>query len=242
MAKKHKHEEHVNHERWLVSFADMMTLLFALFVVLYALGQANLEKLKQLRESIQWAFNLDGSGKTKDTGIFERPTGGGEVIDGPPLVTAQDGEMRELLKQELEKFEDIAGKSLEIVQTDDTTTFTGPMSDFFDKGSADSLKRQVAGWLERVLVASHSFTSDFRVVVKVPEVPIEKGRNGVAVTSVDLAIRRLRVLERVILRSTGCPEDKVSCEWKRMVAAPGMKAWLWEDQATVSVAFTNAHK
>ena len=46
MAKKHKHEEHVNHERWVISFADMMTLLFALFVVLYALGQADLSKAK----------------------------------------------------------------------------------------------------------------------------------------------------------------------------------------------------
>ena len=48
MAKKHKHEEHVNHERWVISFADMMTLLFALFVVLYAMGVQDLEKLKDL--------------------------------------------------------------------------------------------------------------------------------------------------------------------------------------------------
>ena len=60
MAKKHKHEEHVNHERWVISFADMMTLLFALFVVLYALGQQDLAKAKQLKNSIQWAFHIAG--------------------------------------------------------------------------------------------------------------------------------------------------------------------------------------
>jgi chemotaxis protein MotB len=41
MAKKHKCPDFENHERWLVSYADMMTLLFALFVVLYALKNAD---------------------------------------------------------------------------------------------------------------------------------------------------------------------------------------------------------
>ena len=59
MAKKHKHEEHVNHERWVISFADMMTLLFALFVVLYAMGVQDLEKLRQLKQSIQFASGND---------------------------------------------------------------------------------------------------------------------------------------------------------------------------------------
>ena len=128
MAKKHKHEEHVNHERWLVSFADMMTLLFALFVVLYALGQADLTKLKQLKESVQWAFHIAGEGKTKDTGIFDQQTGGGDVSVAAPLVTAQDGEMREFLKTVLPDYEEIAGRSLTIDQTSDTITMTAPLS------------------------------------------------------------------------------------------------------------------
>ena len=33
-----EHEEHVNHERWLVSYADMLTLLFVLFVVLFSMS------------------------------------------------------------------------------------------------------------------------------------------------------------------------------------------------------------
>ena len=41
-----KHPEHVNHERWLVSYADFITLLFAFFVVLFASGQS--DKRKQI--------------------------------------------------------------------------------------------------------------------------------------------------------------------------------------------------
>ena len=41
MARKHKPEEHENLERWLVSYADFITLLFAFFVVMYAISQVN---------------------------------------------------------------------------------------------------------------------------------------------------------------------------------------------------------
>lgn len=55
MAKK-KHEDHVNHERWLVSYADFITLLFAFFVIMYAMSQADIEKLKKVSESVQKAL------------------------------------------------------------------------------------------------------------------------------------------------------------------------------------------
>ena len=60
MAKKHKHEEHENLERWLVSYADFITLLFAFFTILYALGQTDKAKYKQAIESIQRAFQSQG--------------------------------------------------------------------------------------------------------------------------------------------------------------------------------------
>ena len=52
MARK-KHEEHENHERWLVSYADFITLLFAFFVVLYATSTQNIEKEKKFEDSIR---------------------------------------------------------------------------------------------------------------------------------------------------------------------------------------------
>ena len=57
MAKKHKHEEHENLERWLVSYGDFITLLFATFVVLYALAQVDATDFAKLEESLKYAFS-----------------------------------------------------------------------------------------------------------------------------------------------------------------------------------------
>src|SRR5689334_9213186 len=51
--KRHEeHEEHVNHERWLITYADMITLLMVLFIVLFAIGQTDLKKFNQLKDSL----------------------------------------------------------------------------------------------------------------------------------------------------------------------------------------------
>lgn len=57
MARKKRHEEHENHERWLVSYADFITLLFAFFVVMYALSSVNEGKYRVLSDSLVSAFN-----------------------------------------------------------------------------------------------------------------------------------------------------------------------------------------
>lgn len=54
--RKRSHEEHENHERWLVSYADFITLLFAFFVVLYATSAADVEKQEEFEKSIQKSF------------------------------------------------------------------------------------------------------------------------------------------------------------------------------------------
>src|SRR3954469_7257701 len=55
--KRHHEEEHENEERWLVSFADMMTLLFALFMVLFSISSVNTSKFEELQKSLHDAFS-----------------------------------------------------------------------------------------------------------------------------------------------------------------------------------------
>src|SRR3954447_548948 len=57
--RKTKGASHVNHERWLVSYADFITLMFAFFVVMFASSQADRSKAKQLSNAIENAFAQD---------------------------------------------------------------------------------------------------------------------------------------------------------------------------------------
>ena len=56
MARRKVEEEHENHERWLISYADFITLLFAFFTVMYATSTKDFSKEKQFQESIKKAF------------------------------------------------------------------------------------------------------------------------------------------------------------------------------------------
>src|ERR1700758_4295197 len=67
MSRRHKRSRgHANHERWLVSYADFITLLFAFFVVLYASSQVDQRKVGKLALAIQVAF--------QELGVFPAST------------------------------------------------------------------------------------------------------------------------------------------------------------------------
>jgi len=239
MAKKHKHEEHVNHERWLVSFADMMTLLFALFVVLYAMGVQDLDKLEKLKNSIQFAFNIAGEGKTKNEGLFDSVRGGGQTPAPAQLMTAQQGAMEKFLEQELQDFQKTVGSSLEIVQTDDTVSMTAPLSKFFEPGRAYPVRAEVAEMLDRVFDGSLTFTSTIRLRIESPNLAIARRPDGSVITSMDLCVERLRTLGRVARSNPRIRAEMVNHEFveKDDLAA---RRGTWEDQAVVTVSFSNA--
>jgi chemotaxis protein MotB len=57
MARKQKHEDHVNHEAWAIPYGDLVTLLFALFTVMYAMSSVNEGKFRVLSDAMIAAFN-----------------------------------------------------------------------------------------------------------------------------------------------------------------------------------------
>lgn len=88
MSARRAEEEHENHERWLVSYADFITLLFAFFVVLYATSTQNMEKEKKFEESIRSEFNM-GSSQQKGQGAGQGPGLGVTAGDMNPVEIFQ---------------------------------------------------------------------------------------------------------------------------------------------------------
>ncbi|MEI9977515.1 MAG: flagellar motor protein MotB [Edaphobacter sp.] len=83
-----KHPEHVNHERWLVSYADFITLLFAFFVVLFASSQTDKKKQMKLAEAMQSAFTPLGAFDAHSTTPPLTDTNAATITDATPMVLA----------------------------------------------------------------------------------------------------------------------------------------------------------
>lgn len=129
MAKKHKHEEHENLERWLVSYADFITLLFATFVVLYALAQVDAVDFAKLEESLKYAFSqnslFDGQENIMD--------GSQSVFDQQQANSFIPSLMVEYIspKYEEDSFKEIAEEIKELTEMGE---LDGISSNFTEKG------------------------------------------------------------------------------------------------------------
>ncbi len=107
MARK-KHESHENHDRWLVSYADFITLLFAFFVVMFASSQTDKAKTQAVSESVQKALNgesfsavvaaiLGGTVDEKGQGSAQMKGPGGVKKELKTIEAKRAGQVAELL-------------------------------------------------------------------------------------------------------------------------------------------------
>lgn len=107
--RKFNPEEHENHDRWLVSYADFITLLFAFFVVMYALSSLNEGKYRVLSNSLVTAFRTPES------------NGGGPMIMSNPQLTSLRPSLRpkttnqQLREAQAERMKNIAREITQVM-------------------------------------------------------------------------------------------------------------------------------
>ncbi len=132
MSRKHKHEEHENHERWLVSYADFITLLFAFFVVMYSMSSVNEGKYRVLSESMVAAFKssarslqpvqvgeLSRSPRSPNTSYQDMP----RPINYTPIIINQQAmqsspNANPMIVDEDEWAMDAAGQQIDVIAAD----------------------------------------------------------------------------------------------------------------------------
>ncbi len=107
MARRPKRAEHDNHERWMVSYADFITLLFAFFVVMYGISSVNEGKYKVFSVSVNKAFGSNANG-TQDGAVRLSE----EEIYFKSLVDRRNARLAEKQRKQNERMQNLA-KSLD---------------------------------------------------------------------------------------------------------------------------------
>lgn len=112
-------EEHENHERWLVSYADFITLLFAFFVVMYSLSSVNEGKYRVLSDSLVAAFrnvNVNSRGEQIAAGV-KAPAAMPVLpqLRARPVVSPSDAREAERKRQVREKMRRMAREIMEVL-------------------------------------------------------------------------------------------------------------------------------
>jgi chemotaxis protein MotB len=208
MARKRKREEHVNHERWLVSYADFITLLFAFFVVMFAVSQVDDKKMGRFTEAVQQATSIgvfDTNGN-KPIGV---PPKSDKPIDGAasgsavvPIVPM--GTIRQRLSRSLAVALD-AGR-LTLVDGRDGLIVRLRDAAFFESASA-TIREEVMPDLEAVARTLRDLNNDIRIEGHTDAVPI---RSSVYRSNWELSAARAAAVLSFFSASSGLSEERMN--------------------------------
>lgn len=110
MAKKKQEGEHSGQERWLLTYADLITLLLGLFVILYSMSRMDLERFKSMGEALRTTFTGKPAFMTKP-GIPPIGAGSGPYIDmeGGSYPDTSEAYLTAKINEALEGMAEIAG-------------------------------------------------------------------------------------------------------------------------------------
>ncbi|MFN0169627.1 MAG: flagellar motor protein MotB [Bryobacteraceae bacterium] len=217
MARKRKHGAHENHERWLVSYADFITLLFAFFVVMFASSQADKGKAKQMSESIRKALEEDQFAAAMQ-GILGGTVGdkgpGNRMMKGPGGVEKGTAEApkpgpvelapsRELLERQLDR--EIKSGMLQVNMEPRGLVVSLRQAAFFPSGG-DSIDPNTYAVLQKVAGVIDKLPNKVRLEGHTDSVPIHnaKFRSNWELSSAR-GVAMLQLLSRY-----GIPERRLS--------------------------------
>jgi len=135
LSKKHRHEDHEEHmdESWLIPYADLLTLLLALFIVLYAMSSVDAKKFQDMSKAFSIAFN-SGVGVLDQSGIITNANQMHEQDNTRRSADAEDSlnkthqaeqdqqQQQELMQKEQQQLEELKKQLDQYIENNGLTT------------------------------------------------------------------------------------------------------------------------
>ncbi len=228
MSRRKKRPQHENHERWLVSYADFITLLFAFFVVLYSSAQVDKRKVGELAMAIQVAFQKMGifeASNTKPALLNTEPMPFSKVqmVENVPRVAKLDqlvspprgplaedaprAPMNEIQKQLREALlPELKKHTVSITPTKEGIVVSLREAGFFASGSAD-LRPGASGTLADFVKVIAPYHVRIRIEGHTDDVPIHNSRFD---SNWDLSTARATEIIKLFISKYGIAPDRLS--------------------------------
>ena len=233
MGKKHAHEEHENHERWVISFADMMTLLFALFVVLYAMKD---NEATETSNDTVFAVQIDGAGRSKVNGTKTGGQAGGAYEDGFLLHNAQKPDLLELLTETLQAFSAETGSSSTTRQMDDMSLIEMQLQSMYESHHLNP-KPSATELIRTAVRQAKSYHSQIRIQMRVRDL-VAGEYAGRPVRSTTYSAWRLVRLREWLEKEVGVRPGSIQTEIANLGRGFGTPS-TWQREGLVRIVFTN---
>lgn len=212
MIKKRRHNQHQgksNHERWLLTYADMITLLMVFFIVLYALSSINSKKFEAIAISLSRAMGGGQSVMTQPgTSLAYGISGSSIIKDIVPAKEMEEMNNLERVRKELQAFIDQNGLSGKVSVNMEERGLVLSFQDvaLFPLGSAELSPgaRDLIGKLGRILLTTKHY---LRVEGHTDNLPISTREFP---SNWELSVARSTRVVQELIRGISFPPDRLS--------------------------------
>ncbi len=220
MPRKKKHEEsHGGSERWLITYADMITLLMVMFVVFFAMATVDLKKFQAAAESLREGFGASRpvtAGAAAKIPIFDE-AGGETPLDGlggeggvTPIDIFEFGVLGAAIEEEIEKafeLEGVEGTDVSVDYNERGIVISiSPDNILFDSGQAD-LKPQFKKALDAIGPILRRVPNMIQIEGHTDDRPISTARFP---SNWELSTARATAVLRYLIVYDGIPENRLS--------------------------------
>jgi len=201
MRRRNGGEEHDNLERWLLTYADLITLLLAFFIMMYTFSKQDAQKYNEVSSHLKTIFS-GGSG------IAQKGKTLGKLPLGSQMQTGSEPGIEEKLKNEFREISNQNGLKNNIFIFTDARGVVVRIMDkaFYDEGKAD-LKQGAKNALDKIIPIVKDLKNNIRIEGHTDNTPISKGEFK---SNWELSVRRATEVVRYIVEKGPIPPERVS--------------------------------